>query len=1089
MPPSDKVHRATILLVDDDAASRQAIELLIVSQPRLRALRARVVKALDGNRALAAVQAERPDLVITELSIPGMDGWAFCRALRKLPSGAAVPILIVSGVPMNAALVADLASELQATFLPKPVQQDLLADAIVSAVSGTGARGSLAERGVARLLFEHLEASSTGTLVLVRGQMRKEIFLREGQVVAAESNLRQEALGALLHSKGVLDERQLQHLLTETKRRGQKMGTVLVELGWLGPDEVLEYLAAQSRKRVTDCLRWPDGSWSFVPGDAFAERVIEHKLDTARMLWKGLFRTAAPEELMVRLETDAGRPVKLSPKLEQWGASFEAVFGAQILPLLGEGGTLGSLVLRDDGQGVALAVEALLASGLAELGPPEEQPSAEAPATPRESIEAFPLDRLGSDAGGRMRTLQEASAEDEWAVTTDPNLQVVDELPQPAPTVASASLRPVAATQGPKGTHFGLGPSPRTEAGRSDPRNLFLREYLEVHGKSFYEILGVAAQATQQEIAAGYTRKMARFSDEAMAHLRLDPDSLVKLEGLRATYVKAYEALSDPASREGYDTEQVTPLVGDEVDPLGAELAFNEGETLLQAGRAGEASQLFQQAVAARPDQAAYHAYLGWSLFMAAGAEQSGHARELLDRALVLDPDLGKAHEFYGRLCVSAGDDAEARPHLERALELDPAQGEVVDLLISVHERLEDPRTAERSYRHLIALLGERELPQRARLWRLLGELYEARLGERDNARTAYENAARLAPGDVVAQRKVIELNAEEPGRWRESARALAAEWQLRPAEAALGARLLRLYQGAGRTDGASFAAAAMVLRGVADGPTQALAEQGRPRTLRRIARALDRTLTRRIAFPGEDEDLETVVGALAEAGIIPGEPPATDRPRTLAAGQQTATFRRVLRYLCQALGAEEPPALLVDDLPVGMRIADLRPTALLISDGLKDSTDTVEIGFRLARALASSKPGRAAAGGRTGRQMRPYFVALLALARGAPTLPDPDTNRVLQSLSAAPAGFKMVALEVGTRLQRGRKAIDLSGWVRAVGRTADRTALLLSGDLVRVGNAVAAEEGTPALEDLLAFAVSPEHLDLRDELGLKAEG
>jgi hypothetical protein len=82
-----------------------------------------------------------------------------------------------------------------------------------------------------------------------------------------------------------------------------------------------------------------------------------------------------------------------------------------------------------------------------------------------------------------------------------------------------------------------------------------------------------------------------------------------------------------------------------------------------------------------------------------------------------------------------------------------------------------------------------------------------------------------------------------------------------------------------------------------------------------------------------------------------------------------------------------------------------------------------------------------------------------------------------------------MVALEVGTRLQRGRKAIDLSGWVRAVGRTADRTALLLSGDLVRVGNAVAAEDGTPALEDLLAFAVSPEHLDLRDELGLKAEG
>src|SRR5437667_6011210 len=116
MPPSDTRPRATILLVDDDAASRQALELIIVSQPRLRALSPRVVKALDGNRALAAVQSDRPNVVITELSIPGMDGFAFCRAVRALPSGASVPILIVSGVPMKSTLIAALTKELQATF-------------------------------------------------------------------------------------------------------------------------------------------------------------------------------------------------------------------------------------------------------------------------------------------------------------------------------------------------------------------------------------------------------------------------------------------------------------------------------------------------------------------------------------------------------------------------------------------------------------------------------------------------------------------------------------------------------------------------------------------------------------------------------------------------------------------------------------------------------------------------------------------------------------------------------------------------------------------------------------------------------------
>jgi two-component system chemotaxis response regulator CheY len=1090
MPIPAKGARSTILLVDDDAASRQALELIIVSQPRLRALSARVIKALDGNRGLEMVKAERPDLVITELSIPGMDGFAFCRAVRALPMGAAVPILIVSGAAMNAALIADLTKELQATFLPKPVQQDLLADAIVAAVAGTGARGSLAERSVPRLLFEHLESASTGTLVLVRGQMRKEIFLRGGQVVAAESNLRQEALGALLQSKGVLDEQQLQHLLTETKKRGQKMGTVLVELGWLQPEEVLQYLAAQSRKRVTDCLRWPDGSWSYVPGDAFADRVIEHKLDTAKMLFKGLFRTAAPEELIGRLEVDGGRPVKLSPRLDPWRPAFESVFGKQVLPALGEGGSLGALVLRDDGQGLALALETLLAAGLAELGQPEERPPPKQAL--RDSIEAFTLERLGSDASGRIRTLQESSGDDEWRETTRPDLQVLPA--EEAKALLGGQAAADADRQGPTGTSFGLGPSSRSDGGRADggradPRSLLLREYLEVHGKSHYEVLGVSPDAAPERIAAAHRAKIERFAELALVGAALGDDGPAKLDALRAAYAKAFEALSDPAARRGYDTEQVTPLDPDGGDPLGAELAYGEGLAHLENGRAADAAQAFAAAVEARPDQAAYHAYLGWALFLARGAGELPTIRQHLERALELDPDLGKAHELFGRVAVSAGEEAEARTHLERALEVEADQPEVVDLLIAVHGHLGDPRGAERSYRRLIALLGERALPLRGRLWRLLAELYEGPLGDVDSARIAYENAARLAPGDVTAQRKVLELNAEAPGRWRESARALAAEWQLRPGDGELGGRLVELYASAGRADGVALASAAMVLRGIAGDEMQAHAEEARPRVLRRIARRLDMALSRRIAFAGEDDDLETVVGALAEAGVIPPDPPQ-DGAQPVDEAELAAAFRKVMRYACQVLGVEEPPVMIVATDPTSSaRVVDLRPCTLLVSPALAATSDTVELGFRLGRALASSKPGRAAAVAKTGRQLRPYFVALLALARGAKTVPDSQANEALQLIAEAPAGFKMVAVEVGTRLQRGRKAVDLSGWTRGLARTADRIGLLLSGDLLRAGHTVAEEGGPAALEDLLAFALSPEHLDLREELGLNSAG
>ena len=51
----------------------------------------------------------------------------------------------------------------------------------------------------------------------------------------------------------------------------------------------------------------------------------------------------------------------------------------------------------------------------------------------------------------------------------------------------------------------------------------------------------------------------------------------------------------------------------------------------------------------------------------------------------------------------------------------------------------------------------------------------------------------------------------------------------------------------------------------------------------------------------------------------------------------------------------------------------------------------------------------------------------------------------------------------------------------------ATRLALLITGDLLRVGRAVGEEEGPPALDDLLAFALSLDYLDLRQNLGLAA--
>jgi CheY-like chemotaxis protein/tetratricopeptide (TPR) repeat protein len=1126
-----------ILLVDDDPVTRRVIERVIATEPRLRAMDARVLPAPDGREGLALLEAERPALVITDLYMPGMDGFAFCREVRRSRAGQGLPILMISGVYDDAQLAGGLRAELGATFLAKPLAARALVDAILAAMPAAGATsggagaapngvhdtlpetngtspapvaagnsttgpdlvavaetGSLADRSFPRLLFDYMELQATGVLTLMRAQMKKEIYLRNGKAISADSNLRQEALGSLLVAKRVIDDAQLQFLLAESKRRGQKMGTVLVELGWLTPEDVLQYLAAQARKRIADCLRWREGSWTFVPGDNFGDKVMEHDLDVPKIIFRGLLRTADFQEMVGRFDEDGARPVQLLPRLGAYRAAFEAVFGTEVLTLLAQGATLSSLVLRENGQALSLAVEALLICGLAELA-----------LTPREgdgrkttdTVELFPLDKLGSaPRSGLGKTLRPAPEE---AVATTGVSPAWASEPAPIPTRPQPEPSPERERSGEirlyrtGGTEQGMGAVPGGEARAmrsTDTRTVLLREFLGLHGKSHYEVLGLRPDASQEEIAAAYQEKTAALSPEQVGAVDLGSDT-AKVEAVRAAYDRAFKVLADPAARRDYDAPSEDAAAPPKTDALGAELAFGEGLRLLHDEQPAEAAAHFEQAVAARPDQAAYHAYLGWSLYQADQGQNMAAARERLDHALALDPDLAKAHELLGRVALDDGDLATARERLERAAELDPVQPDVVALLLGVFERLHNPRASEKVFRKLIAALGERALPLRQRLWRELAEIYDKKLGERESARIAYDMAARLSPSDVAMQRKVVELNAEDPARWREIARALATEWQHRPDDGSLGAELVGLFFKAGRHDAATVAAAVAVLRGQASNELVKLAQEGRSRLLRRLPTPLELSVAERVGSPGEDAQMETLFTMLVRAGVI--EPLTSaeaglEEQERLETDQQPSAFRRVLLYLCQLLGQEEPATVYrKSSLGSSARMADVRPQALVVGGTLLESSDAVELAFRLGRALAVGSPGRIAATSRTGRQLRPYMLATLAAARATTIELDENAEAVVRRIGRLDSASRKQVVSLCVTLTRGRSSLDLGAWVRAVNRTATRLALLISGDVMRVGQAVAQDDGPEALEDLLSFALSIEHLDLREELGIAA--
>jgi len=76
-----------ILVVDDEP------KIIQLTQDYLENAGFSVISAGDGERALAVIQIEKPDLVVLDLGLPGMDGLDVCRSIRKTSS---LPIIMLT---------------------------------------------------------------------------------------------------------------------------------------------------------------------------------------------------------------------------------------------------------------------------------------------------------------------------------------------------------------------------------------------------------------------------------------------------------------------------------------------------------------------------------------------------------------------------------------------------------------------------------------------------------------------------------------------------------------------------------------------------------------------------------------------------------------------------------------------------------------------------------------------------------------------------------------------------------------------------------------------------------------------------------
>ncbi len=80
----------TILIVEDEAPLRELLADLVEDAGY------RPLQAIHGREALALIEQERPDVVLSDVMMPVLNGAELCRILKAQPSSASIPVILMS---------------------------------------------------------------------------------------------------------------------------------------------------------------------------------------------------------------------------------------------------------------------------------------------------------------------------------------------------------------------------------------------------------------------------------------------------------------------------------------------------------------------------------------------------------------------------------------------------------------------------------------------------------------------------------------------------------------------------------------------------------------------------------------------------------------------------------------------------------------------------------------------------------------------------------------------------------------------------------------------------------------------------------
>lgn len=190
LPPPPAGMSSRVLVVDDDVWHRERAAQL------MREAGHDVVTADNGVKALGLALQLAPDIILTDVQMPVMDGWQLVRMLRARPTLSQIPVVFVTALDSDEQRLQGYRLGVD-DYIAKPFNDDELAlrvqrvldraRAYPRSVTTTKAlRGTLAHVSLPSLLAFLEVEKRTGVLLIVRPDEIATVYLREGAVVRVD---------------------------------------------------------------------------------------------------------------------------------------------------------------------------------------------------------------------------------------------------------------------------------------------------------------------------------------------------------------------------------------------------------------------------------------------------------------------------------------------------------------------------------------------------------------------------------------------------------------------------------------------------------------------------------------------------------------------------------------------------------------------------------------------------------------------------------------------------------------------------------------------------------------------------------------